>query len=212
MSLASFFPTIVRSKQYAKKANGEYYVYSHYRNQISQECESRCVYCDILIAEAGGEGCALDHFRPQEKFPGLRNDPNNLVISCSKCNRYKSNHWPISIQVQHSHDGKVGFIDPFLTNRLQYFNVGIDGVLVPLQGPSDYIIRLLNLNRPSRIAVRKKRILDARIGELLQVAMANLEEIEPAIRNNSCSEEDFNKFMLARQAVAQIMSIRASPL
>lgn len=64
-----FFPKILRRENYSVKVCGGYYGYAYYSDQIYEDCQSRCVYCDIRLDENGNEGFALDHFRPQEKFP-----------------------------------------------------------------------------------------------------------------------------------------------
>lgn len=209
MTMPTFFPEIIRCKNYEKKPCGSYYGYSRYHDQISLDCLHRCVYCDILITEAGGEDCALDHFRPQEKFPGLKNDPNNLVISCAKCNRLKSKHWPMPIDQAHTHDGNSGFIDPFVVKRQDYFQIEQSGEIVSLQPPSAYLIKLLNLNRPTRVSIRKKRILEARISKLLLLTDQVLAEVEPAFVANQASALDIEKFKVARQAISEIAEIRA---
>ena len=108
-----FYPPLKRNPPYQVKSNGDYYHYSYYKSVIELDCENRCVYCDTIISEAGGEGFHLDHFRPQHFFENLKNDPTNLVISCSKCNLYKGKHWPIPIDDDRSHNGCSGFINPF---------------------------------------------------------------------------------------------------
>lgn len=203
-----FFPRIIRCKNYEKKPNDDYYSYDYYRNQISIDCQNRCVYCDVSLSEIGHEGFALDHFRPQEKFPALKNDPNNLVISCAKCNRYKSAHWPLDIANLDSHNNVVGFIEPFDYDRHDFFNISETGTLTALQGPSTYLINLLSLNRPSRILVRKKRILQSRINIIFDAAEKILTEISPMIEDKQITDEVIDKFRLAKTALSAIQAAR----
>ena len=52
---SGFYPKITRRSTYSCKKNGENYNYGHYRQEIRQDCLERCVYCDILENECGGE-------------------------------------------------------------------------------------------------------------------------------------------------------------
>src|SRR6266478_6822060 len=95
--LWSFFPLLKRRDPYEKKDTGEYYHYTHYRVVIAEDCQGRCVYCDVHEDEIGGRECMeLDHFRPYSitEFNHLEHNPLNLHHSCRRCNLLKSNHWP----------------------------------------------------------------------------------------------------------------------
>ena len=84
-------------------------------------------------------------------------------------------------------DGNIGFLDPFLINRLDYFRVITDGTLEPLQPPANYMIELLGLNshtprnrRGQRIAAASQlakidRLLSVRRGELTDETVQVLE-------------------------------------
>jgi len=155
-----FYPILTRRKEYETKKSGGYYRYSYYRAVIEEDCQQRCVYCDLLLREHAFEGMHLDHFRPQSLFNELTNDPCNLVLSCPKCNLLKTNHWPcqrVTIDSP-SHDNNIGFIDPFSEKLRDYLVVDKDGVIRSAKKPADYIIELLKLNRPSRILLRKRRL------------------------------------------------------
>jgi hypothetical protein len=182
-----FFPQVARSV-YEKKETGAYYHYRHYHEVISSDCKRRCVYCDISLSENGHEGLHLDHFRPQDMFPGLKNDPNNLVTSCSKCNGKKLNHWPMSVS-DPSHNDLFGFLDPFSCNRADFFSVQPDGNLFAIKGPAPYIIRLLDLNRASRRKVRFSRILRAKIDVLFLFCEKMTDELLAEVGNNISHEE-----------------------
>jgi len=152
-----FFPTLTRRSIYAQKTVGGYYQYGHYRMEIREDCQNRCVYCDIHENECGGvDSMHLDHFRPQVHFESLANDPNNLVWTCPGCNRLKSDHWP-ALGTRETYLGDEGFIDPFLVMRLDFFNVNEAGELHPIKPPAKYQLELLQLNRHSRKQIRLLR-------------------------------------------------------
>lgn len=201
----TFYPEVIRCKSYAVKECGGYYGYSHYKDQIHKDCQYRCVYCDVRLDECGHEGFALDHFRPQEKFPKLKNNPNNLVVACARCNRSKSAHWPVDITLNVSYLDNVGFIDPFEFNRLDFFSVKICGTVVPKKDPSDYLIKLLGLNRPSRVVVRKNRLLQRRIDDLIMLAEKIIDEI---IESGVLTELSWDKLRTAKAVISSVRQLR----
>ena len=152
---ASFFPLLKRRGSYSSKPDGGgFFAYRHFRkhfqHEIAEDCVCRCVYCDSHENEMGGrEQMEIDHFRPYTRkgFEHLENNPCNFHHSCGRCNRLKSAKWP-STNPNQSHDGVVGFVDPFAEDRREYFSVESDGELKPLRPPSQYLIRVLALNRP----------------------------------------------------------------
>ena len=63
--------------------------YGKYREDLRIDFFYSCAYCSIMEFEAGGIGFEIDHYLPQEKFPQLFNDYQNLMYSCEKCNGLK---------------------------------------------------------------------------------------------------------------------------
>jgi len=182
-----FFPCLKRRTAYRKNANGQYYAYGQYKQEIREDCLGRCVYCDVHENENGGQDSMnLDHFRPKkyEEHEQLINDPNNLVWSCSGCNRLKSDRWP-ALGTSATYVGSEGFVDPFSEDRLEYFVILEDGEIRSKKAPADYIIQVLALNRVSRKRLRELRILtknllgglDSQISKLRDCS-ENLESLE----------------------------------
>ena len=142
--LELFFPSLERRPEYIGKGIEVKSKYSDYRVEIQEDCQNRCVYCDILLAEHGFEGMQLDHFRPQKFFPDLADDPINLLLACPKCNRLKWYHWPCEKDKDaHPYDGSNGFINPFDENRFDYLVVKPSGEIDEKQPPLKYMIKLL---------------------------------------------------------------------
>jgi len=153
-----FFPVLIRRSDYQGKGNGKKSRYGDFQTEIEEDCQRRCAYCDITLAEHGFEGMQLDHFRPKSLFPKLEHDPTNLVLACPRCNRLKWHHWPAGTAGgSFSHDGVSGFVDPFEVDRLEYFVVDDTGELAALKPPSSYMIGLMKLNRKARTQVRRLR-------------------------------------------------------
>jgi hypothetical protein len=157
-----FFPMLKRQSSYPKNHHGGFLSnYSKYKQHIRQDCLGRCVYCDSHENENGGaENMNLDHFRPKSltRFTHLTNNPVNLVWSCGGCNRLKGNHWPDE-NSDESIIGEVGFIDPFITNYKEYFNIKDDGCFIPKKPPAQYMLGVLALNRPSKQKIRELRLM-----------------------------------------------------
>jgi uncharacterized protein (TIGR02646 family) len=171
-----YFPKIERRLKYKTKKGGKFYVtYSEYHDEVSEDCQHRCVYCDVLLSESGGEGMHIDHFRPQKHFPELVGIPHNLVLACAKCNRQKWDWWPEKDGT--SANGKCGFVDPFDPNRSEFFCVDKAGHVVALKDPAQYIIDLLILNRPSRRVLRRARSLNHEANELIDAVQRELDSL-----------------------------------
>jgi hypothetical protein len=160
-----FFPLLKRRPKYTTKNDQEFYSYAHYRqnfhHEIAEDCQERCVYCDSHEHEVGGrESMEIDHFRPwsEPRFAHLECDPINFHHSCGRCNRFKGERWPSTHEAS-SHDGLVGFVDPFGDDRRKYFAVKEDGALVCLQHPAAYMMKSLHLDRPLLRLLRMRRIL-----------------------------------------------------
>jgi len=56
----------------------------------------KCCYCEQHIPEKGHQK-AVEHFRPQSIFRGIKNDWRNLLLACPQCNGSKSNKFPIQL-------------------------------------------------------------------------------------------------------------------
>lgn len=81
----------------------KYSSYGKYKPFLRDNFNKRCGYCDGLDIYAGGSrGFQIDHFKPKKLFPDLETEYDNLVYSCSYCNRAKWDHWK----------DDNGFIDP----------------------------------------------------------------------------------------------------
>ncbi|MFT5308961.1 MAG: hypothetical protein ACI96V_002125 [Thalassolituus oleivorans] len=165
-----FYPPLKRKdiSKYCKPKGGFYLTYNCKKNyeNIAEDCQNRCVYCDAHIDECGGEPFSLDHFRPRDvfekKFGGILTiHPFNLYLSCQKCNVLKTNDWKGCVN---SEDGETyisgkGYIDRFKSNIFDYLRVNDEGEVVCVNdnGPAKYMIGRLLLNRTNRVYIRKCR-------------------------------------------------------
>ena len=187
-----FYPVLTRRTSYRTKSNGDYYSdYKSYHEEIESDCQSRCVYCDISLVEIGGEGMQLDHFKPQSipKFVQLKNDPTNLVLSCNKCNRLKSDHWPADVSSNATYTGNSGFVDPFKEDRKDFFEIEKTGNIKDKIPPSKYIIQLLKLDRMAKVQVRRKRILSAEVLFVMDKIQNKIETLKDMKSDQSISRD-----------------------
>lgn len=176
----------------------------HHRQEIRADSEYRCVYCDRLEREAGGEeSMVIDHFRPQSKYDTLKHNPGNLVWSCGKCNQYKGNDWPAhGLADDVTILGKEGYVDPFLVDRKEYFDVSDDGSFKPRQPPAEYMIRKLKLNRPY---VRRARGSRGVIYQTLLTFRSEIEEFRSIIANENMTERDKLRWIQERPAFSDCL-------
>lgn len=185
-----FYPSLVRRSKYKTKRNGQNFAsYRRYSEEITEDCQFRCVYCDVKMDEVGVEGFHIDHFRPKKNFPELETEPSNLVLACSKCNILKSDDWPT--ECFDSISGKYGYIDPFVERRSDFFEVNSKGEILKRLDPADYMVKMLSLNRFSRVQVRRGRMLAFRyrsildrvatLTDVIQSKVENCEDIKPEI-------------------------------
>ncbi|WP_421176526.1 HNH endonuclease [Aeromonas jandaei] len=157
-----FFPKLERrpKEDYLNRLKKFYADYRDNHQKISEDCKNRCVYCDILLSEMGHEGFQLDHFRPQAHFPSLATDPYNLVLACPKCNVLKSDDWPALKSIGNpSYINTLGYIDSFVDDPSDFFEVQSCGTVKGLKNPANYILLRLQINRASRKKIRRERII-----------------------------------------------------
>ncbi len=173
-----FFPRIRRRDSYPQRKYRTvgYFDYTRYRRETREDCVQSCYYCDRHEDELGGEEeFELDHFRPYSfpEFKDLRNDPQNLVWTCHKCNNLKLDKWP-ALGSSLPHASGKGFIDRFgADDPADYFSVNDNGNLVALKPPAQYIIDELKLDRDGLIRQRRSRI---HIVQRIREALTYLDE------------------------------------
>lgn len=196
-----YYPKLFRQhiSVYYKKEGEFYATYNCDKNyeNISKDCQFRCVYCDARIDECGGERFSLDHFRPtdvfSEKFDGiLKIHPFNLHLSCQKCNVLKTNDWK---GCQETKDGatyvsKLGYIDRFSEDINKYIKVNGNGQVESINndGPGDYMIRKMLLNRTNRVYIRKRRLVKDKADRIFKLLLNKQSEL---INSNEIGTGEF---------------------
>lgn len=214
MTSKFFFPRLARRRNYRLTNRDGYYAdYHEYREEIREDCQNRCYYCDSHENEVGGtEHMQLDHFRPKSlpEYLNIVNDPNNLVYACAGCNRFKSDDWPAQGLVG-TINGNAGYIDRFDRSSgdlHKYIRIEENGVIVAIQIPAGHMITQLALNRYTRIRLRELRLkrsavlirLDEIITGLQNELESNGEEF--TVRGRSLIENHLNDLSKFRENLA----------
>ena len=150
--------------------------YRDYKAELRADFRERCGYCDARDEYFGGaQGSHIDHFAPKSKFPYLETVYENLVYSCSFCNRAKSNKW---IGDDHAvpNNGTDGFVDPCSTEFDEHLARDTTGGVVPLTHLGKYMVDNLNMR-----LIRHRFIWQAqRLDQLAE----KLDELRPIVRDN----------------------------
>lgn len=200
-----YYPKLARQDiaVYYKEGKEFYATYNSEKNYInvSKDCLFRCVYCDAHVNECGGERFSLDHFRPtnifSNKFNGVLNfHPFNLYLSCQKCNVLKTNDWKGCVDTIDgvAHASGLGYIDRFSDDITKYIAVDETGAVVSINsdGPGEYMVRRLLLNRTNRIYIRKRRVVKDKAARVFELLLARQNELVSSV---GCSIEGFNADM-----------------
>jgi hypothetical protein len=130
---------------------------SEIRLRVRQRASFACEYCGVSETDTGGE-LTIDHYHPQAL--GGSDDMDNLLYCCQRCNQYKADYWPATMD------------DPVLWNPRHdqpaaHLLVLADGTIYPLTLTGMFTIRRLRLNRPPLIAYRLRQQMRAEESRLL---------------------------------------------
>lgn len=96
----------------------------------------KCVYCGFRGVKTFGTSSVinLDHFKPKSKFPELKKDPKNKVISCFVCNIIKNNKVSKTIEEAREHIEAKKLKNPKLVERI-IKTYGLDMTPIPIPIP-----------------------------------------------------------------------------
>ena len=137
---------IVRSSPKKKKN------YREYKPFLKHDFKGRCAYCN-LRDEAITTPFHIDHFIPQKKFKGIRDDLDseytNLIYSCPKCNNAKGEYFEGNIYEENPTNEL--FYDPALVDYNTIFYINEVGTIASDDSKGQNMIKLLKLYRPIHI-------------------------------------------------------------
>jgi len=111
-----------------------YATYSQYKDILRIDFNHRCAYCDDNH-KYRVRSFAIDHFvpcTPKNFTPTIpKNKYENLIYSCSYCNRAKWDKWPTNDE-NIENDGLVGFVKPTNDNYKNLFFRNSNGRIIPI--------------------------------------------------------------------------------
>ncbi|MCK4493979.1 MAG: TIGR02646 family protein [Methylococcales bacterium] len=133
---------------------------------LKDEQQGLCIYCERDVEE---DKTRLEHIKPQKRYPKLRFNYNNLVISCSGkdyCSNEIQAHQGFDIDscdhYKDKHYDETQFLDPTQEQQIaDYFYFDYDTGAINAcsfeesANKAKYMIDLLNLDNPS---LRNERI------------------------------------------------------
>jgi hypothetical protein len=129
------------------------------REIVRRTYNQRCGYCGVREEEAGSE-LEIDHFRPRSVGGG--DEPENLVYSCTACNRLKGDFWPAGESATHRR-----LLHPRRDDLRAHLREEADGRLTALTETGAFHLERLRLNRSPLIALRRARLESAQIQQNL---------------------------------------------
>lgn len=129
------------------------------RRLVRERAHFACEYCGVSETDCGGE-LTIDHYQPPRRG-GAQEHPDNLLYCCQRCNQYKSDYWPRSIQ-------DIPLWNPRTEHRATHVVPLADGTLYPLTPVGAFTVRRLRLNRAPLIAHRLRQYRTSEETRLLE--------------------------------------------
>ncbi|KAF2082011.1 HNH endonuclease [Flavobacterium sharifuzzamanii] len=119
----------------AHRADAPVYAkYTQYKKILKEDFKRRCAYCHDLD-NYRIRSFAIDHFVPRKPINFVTTIPpnkyENLIYSCSYCNRAKWNKWPTDKEDEEN-NGSIGFIKPTNTAYKDLFFRNPNGRIIPV--------------------------------------------------------------------------------
>ena len=155
--------------------------YQYYKPFLRIDFEYRCSYCKNREAvEGGSKKFHIDHYKPQKKFPNLRNSYPNLFYCCSECNNSKKDFWPSFIDKL----GKQYILNPCEHDFEKHYNMKQS----EWRGNTStalWNIKRLRLNSRKRVQFRED---EADIREIVNDLELKEKELIEILKKNKLSE------------------------
>lgn len=135
--------------------------YLIYKEQLVKDFRDLCGYCG-KNRNYFFDNFQIDHFKPKSKYPDLKNDYNNLVLSCPICNRNKSDDWPTNDKNVY-HNDSIGYVDPASKEFDEVFYRDEDGNIFSNYDYGKYMITKLKFDiRPIKELWKLERLYQAK--------------------------------------------------
>jgi hypothetical protein len=150
-----------------------------YRDCLRLDFGFECGYCLAREAEVGpGDpfgGYQIDHFRPRSLFKNRQHVYDNLVWTCTLCNRAKGDAWPS----QREQDAGIRFLDPVEDALGEHvFTRGETVDIIDASPSGEFFVEALRLNAAAHRERRRRR---EKLNTALRTALSVLSQL--AARN-----------------------------
>lgn len=119
------------------------------RTIVRERYNFQCGYCGIREIDVGGN-LEIEHFQPRSH--GGSDELDNLVYSCTTCNRFKASYWP-----KEDSPGSFHLLHPLHDNLEQHISLIDDGMLAGKTQRGWFHIEWLQLNRRLLVEARLLR-------------------------------------------------------
>ncbi len=129
--------------------NKQEYGYQLREFMLEKEQQNVCCYCEKGITPSL-EHSHIEHIRPRDKFPKLKHDYNNLVVSCQtkgRCGNAKGNKF------------NEHFIVPTEENPEDYLTYSANGEIIPIDKNKKGTETIKTLNLNAHALVKTRRVL-----------------------------------------------------
>ncbi len=136
------------SPQHNHNFQKPYKSYRSYKKYLVLDFNNCCGYCNGHDTWNGGpKSYHIDHFAPQDKFPQLETQYDNLIYACPSCNLAKSNKWYSNNSNTNSHfiNGK-GLQKPTEIDFNIHFVRDADGAIQGNTVEGVFMVKTLKLN------------------------------------------------------------------
>ncbi len=177
-----------RIKKVLKEKNKHNFSYDNkkkeVRNKLKKDFKNKCCYCER--DEVGGVELQIEHFRPKKAvkeckknkenfgYYWLAYDWDNLLLSCSTCNKKKGTSFPIGNEKDRIHkpvldekgnlkmikksliNEKAILFNPELDNAFEHFKFENDGKLISETLKGQKTIEIFKLNNNPLLVARNK--------------------------------------------------------
>jgi hypothetical protein len=126
--------------------------------QVGHRAGGACEYCGVTETDSAGP-LTVDHFHPQSC--GGKDDLDNLLYCCWRCNLYKADYWP-------AQPGDAVLWNPRKEPLALHCLLLADATLHALTPTGRFTIERLRLNRPPLVEYRRRKLVQTNELRLLE--------------------------------------------
>jgi HNH endonuclease len=135
------------------------------RQLVREKANFCCEYCGTSETESGGD-LTLDHFQPQSK--NGKDEEENLIYCCFRCNLYKSDYWT-------DNPNQTPLFNPRNDKFEEHFWFSESGKLLALTVIGETTVKLLRLNRQPLVTKRRQDYQQTEERQILQQSQKTVE-------------------------------------